>query len=203
MHLSRRDFLELSAAGSLALALPLEAQARLPRVAAARVARGGARPRARAGRPRLRRRAARLQPALRRDPAAGGGARARHGRRAAVGALGGPATTCRWSCARAATRTTAPRRAARRWSSTSAASTASRLDGEVATVGPGLRNFDALRGGSRGAALAVPSGSCPNVALGGLATRRRHGARRPRARPDARPRHRARRRDRRRASACA
>ena len=42
------------------------------------------------------------------------------------------------------------------------------LDGDVATAGPGLRNFDLYaalaRRGSRD-----PSGSCPNVAVGGLA----------------------------------
>jgi len=44
-----------------------------------------------------------------------------------------------------------------------------RLDGNVATVGPGLRNFALYRKLARNG-LAVPSGSCPNVAIGGLAT---------------------------------
>ncbi len=43
------------------------------------------------------------------------------------------------------------------------------LDGDVATVGPGLRNFELYRRLARHG-LAVPSGSCPNVAIGGLAT---------------------------------
>jgi len=44
-----------------------------------------------------------------------------------------------------------------------------RLDGAVARVGPGLRNFPLYRRLARHG-LAVPSGSCPNVAVGGLAT---------------------------------
>lgn len=43
------------------------------------------------------------------------------------------------------------------------------LDGNVATVGPGLRNFELYRRLAR-RGLAIPSGSCPNVAVGGLAT---------------------------------
>jgi FAD/FMN-containing dehydrogenase len=43
------------------------------------------------------------------------------------------------------------------------------LDGHVATAGPGLRNFELYRRLAR-RGLAVPSGSCPNVAIGGLAT---------------------------------
>jgi len=43
------------------------------------------------------------------------------------------------------------------------------LEREVAIVGPGLRNFDLYRKLAR-RGLAVPSGSCPNVAIGGLAT---------------------------------
>jgi len=42
------------------------------------------------------------------------------------------------------------------------------LDGKVATAGPGLRNIDLYRGLARRGA-AVGSGSCPNVAVGGLA----------------------------------
>ena len=43
------------------------------------------------------------------------------------------------------------------------------LDGRVATVGPGLGNFKLYRRLAR-RGLAIPSGSCPNVAIGGLAT---------------------------------
>jgi FAD/FMN-containing dehydrogenase len=40
---------------------------------------------------------------------------------------------------------------------------------DVATAGPGLRNFELYRRLAR-RGLALPSGSCPNVAVGGLAT---------------------------------
>jgi FAD/FMN-containing dehydrogenase len=43
------------------------------------------------------------------------------------------------------------------------------LDGNVATVGPGLRNLPFYRKLAR-RGLAVASGSCPNIAIGGLAT---------------------------------
>ena len=43
------------------------------------------------------------------------------------------------------------------------------LDGDVVTAGPGLRNFELYRRLAR-RGLALPSGSCPNVAIGGLAT---------------------------------
>ncbi len=43
------------------------------------------------------------------------------------------------------------------------------LDDGTATVGPGLRNFPLYRKLAR-RGLAVPSGSCPNIAIGGLAT---------------------------------
>ena len=43
------------------------------------------------------------------------------------------------------------------------------LDDEDATVGPGLRNFPLYRKLAR-RGLAIPSGSCPNIAIGGLAT---------------------------------
>jgi FAD/FMN-containing dehydrogenase len=42
------------------------------------------------------------------------------------------------------------------------------LDGSTATVGPGLRNIDLYAALAR-RGLAVPSGSCPNIAVGGLA----------------------------------
>jgi FAD/FMN-containing dehydrogenase len=42
------------------------------------------------------------------------------------------------------------------------------LDGRIATVGPGLRNIDLYTKLAR-RGLAIPSGSCPNVAVGGLA----------------------------------
>src|SRR5215217_844786 len=44
-----------------------------------------------------------------------------------------------------------------------------RLDGDTVIAGPGLRNFPLYRKLAR-RGLALPSGSCPNVALGGLAT---------------------------------
>jgi FAD/FMN-containing dehydrogenase len=42
------------------------------------------------------------------------------------------------------------------------------LDGRIATVGPGLRNVDLYTKLAR-RGLAIPSGSCPNVSVGGLA----------------------------------
>jgi FAD/FMN-containing dehydrogenase len=43
------------------------------------------------------------------------------------------------------------------------------IDGTAVSAGPGTRNFDLYTAAAR-RGLAVPSGSCPNVAVGGLAT---------------------------------
>jgi FAD/FMN-containing dehydrogenase len=43
------------------------------------------------------------------------------------------------------------------------------INGTAVTAGPGTRNFDLYTAAAR-RGLAVPSGSCPNVAVGGLAT---------------------------------
>ena len=148
-----------------------------------------------ARRQRLRRRAAGLQPALRRDPPARRRARARHRRRAGGRALGrAPRRAARRALGRQRLQRRVDQRR-RRSCSTSAGSTASRSTTGRATVGPGLRNFPLYRKLAR-RGLAVPSGSCPNIAIGGLATGGGMGLAGRGARPDARPRHRIRRRDR-------
>ena len=194
MQLSRRDFLEASAAGALALGLPPDAHARLPR-AQLRELRAAVRGPVRAPGDRwLRRRAAGVQPPLRRDPAAGGRARARHGRRAGRRALG---------------RT--PRRAARR--ALGRQRVQRRVDEprrrRARRRRPRPLRARRRRGDRRARAAqlrALPPARAPRARgpLGFLPERRdrrardwrRHGAGGSRARADARPRHRAGRRDR-------
>ena len=192
MVLSRCDFLEASAAGAVALASARDAgplprtQLREPRAAV----RGPVRaPGILATTPR-----GWCSTAASTDPSAGGSARARHAPTSRRSCAGPAATTCRCRALRRQ-RLHGARRAATPSCSTSAASTASGSTARWRPSAPGLRNFELYRRLAR-RGLAVPSGSCPNVALGGLATRRRHGAGGSRARPDAGPRHRIRRRDR-------
>ncbi len=168
MHLSRRDFLEATAAGTLALALPLEAQARLPR-AQLRELRAEVRGRVLA-------------------PGDHGydGARLVFNRR--FDAVRPPAVvrvrdtadvqaTVRWAGRHDVPLVVRSGGNAYNGASTSGAAVVvdvGRLDrfgsgGEVVTAGPGLRNFELYRRLAR-RGLAIPSGSCPNVALGGLAT---------------------------------
>ncbi len=168
MDLSRRDFLEVSAAGTLALALPLEAQARLPR-AQLRELRAQVRGRVLA-------------------PGDHGydGARLVFNRR--FDAIRPPAVvrvrdtadvqaTVRWAGRHGVPLVVRSGGNAYNGASTSGAAVVVDvggldrfgLDGDVVTAGPGLRNFELYRRLAR-RGLALPSGSCPNVAIGGLAT---------------------------------
>jgi FAD/FMN-containing dehydrogenase len=169
MAISRREFLRSSAAGAVLLgaAVPLDAQARLPR-AQLRELRAAVRGRVFApGNPGY------------------DGARAVFNRR--FDGIRPPAVV--------RVRDTADVQAVVRWASThdvplvarsggnayNGGSTSDRavvvdvggldrfgLAGKIATVGPGLRNIDLYTGLARHGA-AVGSGSCPNVAVGGLA----------------------------------
>ena len=196
--LSRRELLQRSAAGALALAGVTRDRPRRPphADAAAGAARGRARPGPDAGQPRLQRRPPGLRPALRRRPAARGRPGPRRGRRPGRRALGG-----------------ALRRAAQARSGGHAYNGGSTSDDAVVIDLRGLDSVGSRTGSRRPgpgvltrrlrrrwrAAARRPRRLVPDRPARRARDRRRDGARRPRARADARSRALVRRRDRRRA----
>ena len=118
--------------------------------------------------------AARLQHALRRHPAAGRGAGARHARRAGRRQLGQSLRRARGRpLGRPQLRRLLDDRRAASWS-TSAACAASASPNGRATVGAGAQLIDVYsKLAARG--LLVPAGSCPSVGIAGLALGGGHG----------------------------